>query len=145
MCILHTQLIGTAATQDGLGQIWLQRKAHMRTNEMGDRGNIIVKDGDSTVFLYTHWSGSDLPETVKSALQRGKDRWTDGPYLARILFCEMVKGDEMSLTGFGISSTMCDGGTDITINVDEQTVREDTDAPPVSFAEYVSRQSSEAA
>jgi hypothetical protein len=27
-------LIGTAATQDGLGQIWLQRKAHMRTNEM---------------------------------------------------------------------------------------------------------------
>lgn len=111
---------------------------------MGDRGNIIVKDGDSTVYLYTHWSGSDLPETVKSALQRGKDRWTDGQYLARILFCEMIGGDN-STTGFGISSTFCDGGTDITVNVDDQTVREDTDAPPVPFAEYVSKQSSEAA
>lgn len=113
---------------------------------MGDRGNIIVKDGESTVFLYTHWNGSELPETIKSALKRGKSRWNDGPYLARILFCEMVGGDTSSTTGFGISSTRCDGGTDITINVDEQTVLdEDESETPIPFQDYVGSDETEAA
>jgi hypothetical protein len=112
---------------------------------MGDRGNIIVKDGESTVYLYTHWSGSSLPETVKAALKRGHDRWNDGQYLARILFCEMVRGDEMSSTGFGISSVIGDGGTDITVNVDDQTVRESDDGPCVPFKNYVAAEASEAA
>ena len=60
---------------------------------MGDRGNIIVKDGNSEVYLYTHWTGSDLPDVLRSALKRGKSRWNDGPYLARIIFCEIVKGE----------------------------------------------------
>lgn len=107
---------------------------------MGDRGNIIVKDSDSTVYLYTHWTGSDLPEVIKSGLVRGKDRWDDGSYLARILFCEMVKGQEMDTTGFGISSVMGDGGTDIIVNIDDQTVVEDGD-PPIPFEEFVAPKS----
>lgn len=103
---------------------------------MGDRGNIIVKDDESTVYLYTHWTGSDLPIVIKAALQRGKDRWDDGAYLARILFCELVKGDEMETTGFGISSIMGDGGTDITVDVDKQVVVDD-EGGSVSFKDYV--------
>jgi len=104
---------------------------------MGDRGNIIVKDGKSEVFLYSHWTGSDLPEVLKSALKRGKGRWDDGQYLARIIFCEMVKGNEMDETGFGISSIIGDGGTDITVNVDDQTVT-DHRGRQKTFTQYVS-------
>lgn len=104
---------------------------------MGDRGNIIVKDGESKVYLYTHWTGSELPEVLKSALRRGKSRWDDGQYLARIIFCEMVKGQEMDETGFGISSTIGDGGTDITVNVDDQKVI-DKKGVEKTFTEYVS-------
>lgn len=92
---------------------------------MGDRGNIIVKDRDSTVYLYSHWTGSDLPDVLKSALKRGKSRWNDGQYLARIIFCEMVKGSEMDETGFGISSTIGDGGTDLVVDVGNQTVEDE--------------------
>jgi len=89
---------------------------------MGDRGNIIVKDGESKVYLYTHWGGSELKKTLKEALIRGKNRWDDGSYLTRIIFCEMVQDEEMGLTGFGISSVMGDGGTDIVVDVDKQKV-----------------------
>lgn len=69
---------------------------------MGDRGNIIIRDeGAPDLYLYTHWNGSDLPKTLKRALSR-KERWEDSAYLARIIFCEMVKGSEADATGFGI-------------------------------------------
>lgn len=97
---------------------------------MGDRGNIIVKDGESTVYLYTHWTGSDLPAVIKTSLRRGKDRWNDGQYLARILFDDMT-GSDRDTSGFGISSVIGDGGTDITVNVDTQTVG------GVSFDEFI--------
>jgi len=76
---------------------------------MGDRGNIgIVQDGGKdTVFLYSHWGGSELPATLQNALKR-EMRWNDPNYLARIIFCEMVKGQEDGETGFGISSRITD-------------------------------------
>jgi hypothetical protein len=93
---------------------------------MGDRGNIIVKDGDSKVFLYTHWAGYRVADTIRKGLNRN-ERWTDGSYLARIMFCELISGDSEPLTGttsYGISSTMGDGfeGADIILDVDAQTV-----------------------
>ena len=76
--------------------------------EMGDRANVVVLDEHAPVFLYTHWGGEDLPTDLANALARGKDRWDDGPYLTRIIFCEMVKGQEGETTGFGISTVLCD-------------------------------------
>jgi hypothetical protein len=69
---------------------------------MGDRGQVNIKN--ENVWLYTHWGASDLVDTVKSAMRK-RWRWGDPEYLARIIFCEMVKGDEGSENGFGISST----------------------------------------
>lgn len=74
---------------------------------MGDRGNVYMKEDDRGVYLYTHWSGSELPFVVQNALKQQR-RWSDGPYLARIIFCEMVKGQELKETGFGISTHMPD-------------------------------------
>src|SRR5277367_2869417 len=84
---------------------------------MGDRGNIAIKQHDSTVkeesaflYLYSHWAGRSLPHKLQKALIRGKDRWSDEPYLSRIIFCEMIgSGNELQeLTGFGITTYITD-------------------------------------
>ena len=87
---------------------------------MGDRGN--VKIADSGVYLYTHWSGTDLPVVVQAVLRR-KDRWGDHPYLARMIFSEMTAGKETCATGFGISTELIDPDHPIIIiNCAEQSV-----------------------
>lgn len=76
---------------------------------MGDRANVYVKDGESGTYLYTHWSGTELPQILATALRRGRGRWDDGQYLARIIFCQMIKGAESEATGYGISANVVDG------------------------------------
>lgn len=87
---------------------------------MGDRGNIAVlqhgktPDKPEQVWFYTHWSGSEIEETLQWALGR-QQRWTDDSYLAKIIFCELVKGSESEETGFGISTRISDNEHDILV------------------------------
>lgn len=80
---------------------------------MGDRANIVIVDyetnlsGENAVFLYTHWTGSELPEALKAGLEKGRDRWTDAQYLARVLFQQML-GSDTGTTGYGITATLGD-------------------------------------
>lgn len=75
---------------------------------MGDRANVAVVQPDKTrVYLYTHWNGTELVETVHAALSR-KVRWDNEAYLARIVFCSMVQEDVGGETGYGISTGLCD-------------------------------------
>lgn len=99
---------------------------------MGDRAHAVIKDGTSTVYLYTHWHGTGLPGVVRHALVAAEKshRLDDGPYLARIVFCEMLLRGSDNLNdaiggalGFGISSGPCeDTSRDVIIDVDNQTV-----------------------
>lgn len=91
---------------------------------MGDRANIVIKQHDnSRVWLYTHWTGYLQPAVLAAALLRGSGRWNDSPYLARIIFCEMVKGQEMGESGFGISTQMTDNEYPIlVVDPDKMTV-----------------------
>ena len=74
---------------------------------MGDRASVFIREqSDQGVYLYTHWGGYELPKDVHKALSR-QQRWTDAPYLARIVFHEMGGGTDKE-TGFGISTEMCD-------------------------------------
>lgn len=77
---------------------------------MGDRGCVCLiydaPEENNKVWLYTHWNGGKLEETVKNALIRGRARWDDQEYLARIIFCQMLidgNGKLESNTGFGIA------------------------------------------
>ncbi len=87
---------------------------------MGDRGNIaVLQHGDTPekpnqVWFYSHWSGTELPDVLKLALGR-RQRWKDDGYLARIIFCEMVKGQKAEETGFGIYTSIGDNEHDITV------------------------------
>lgn len=81
---------------------------------MGDRGTIVVlqhgrsEGPDGALFFYTHWSGTEIPQTLAAALDRGRDRWGDESYLARIIFNQLTAGVEMETTGYGITTYFCE-------------------------------------
>lgn len=101
---------------------------------MGDRGNICMEIEDGTeIYLYTHWHGSELKSILQSALIRGRSRWSDESYLARIIFSEMIKDSVEELTGYGISTSLAEGGV-IKVNVAAQEVWHGT--KHWSFEEY---------
>ncbi len=91
---------------------------------MGDRGNIVIRQGDTPandVWFYTHWRGSEIGEVVKEALAR-KQRWDDASYLARIVF-DTLNSDHGEETGFGISTQIGDNEhTIIVVDVPKQQV-----------------------
>lgn len=95
---------------------------------MGDRANVFVKesycDNAAGVYLYTHCEGTRLPLIVKQALIRAERKnWLESQYLARIIFCEMVKGWEMSTNYFGISAVIWDNEHPvIVVNCDDGTI-----------------------
>jgi len=93
---------------------------------MGDRANVLVLDRSDgevhKVYLYTHWGGVELPLVVRDALERAIDVWDDAQYLARAIFCEMVEGEEMGCSGFGITSREWDGGKTVTVDPDKSEI-----------------------
>jgi hypothetical protein len=103
---------------------------------MGDRANVCIKDGSEEVYLYTHWSGCELPAILRKAIRR-RARWDDAQYLSRIVFCEMVRDAYDEETGFGISSTVGDGANRILdVDVDNATISERGEKRTWSFEEF---------
>lgn len=80
---------------------------------MGDRANVVIVDdttdlsSKSAIFFYTHWSGEELPATLKAGLDKGESRWDDPSYLARVIFQAIISDDD-EVTGYGISTMLCD-------------------------------------
>jgi hypothetical protein len=73
---------------------------------MGDRNNVkITYHTGESLYLYTHWTGSELREVVERAV-KSTSRLDDEQYFARVVFCAML-GDNLQdwrgETGFGIS------------------------------------------
>lgn len=100
---------------------------------MGDRRSILVHTGNGAeVVLYSHWSGSELPTTLARALQRGRSRWDDAPYLTRMIFSQMLAefnpedliAGVMGETDFGIEAVVtgnddyCEANSDYDLFVD---------------------------
>lgn len=116
---------------------------------MGDRANVVVREGKEEVWLYTHWGGTDLPADVRAALAK-QWRWNDAPYLARIIFDEMTRGNAGEETGFGIWSGPCDNEHDIIVvdvskqevqfwSADAKTARPKKLKSAVAFTDYAGR------
>ena len=91
---------------------------------MGMRRNIALDYGANTkVFLYTHWGAEHLEDTLRAALIRGRDRWDDPPYLARIIFSEMIQDEVLEETGYGIAPyVMDDEFPTIEVDLENRTV-----------------------
>jgi len=77
---------------------------------MGDRNNIkITYSTGQSVYLYSHWGGSELKDIVVHALETS-GRVEDESYFARVLFCAMVaeSDDLRGETGYGIAPYVVD-------------------------------------
>lgn len=110
---------------------------------MGDRANLVLnQENGGKIYLYTHWAGSRLPQTLKNGLLRGKSRWTDEPYLSRILFNELTLGQERSTTGFGLSTYLTDNEYPLlVVDIKPQLIHLQTEegkavSPVRSFEDY---------
>lgn len=84
------------------------------------------------IYFYTHWGALDLEDDLRRALIRGKSRWEDPAYLARIIFSELVQHEVLGTTGFGIDVVECDPEyPTIEVDLEKRTV----DGAP--FAEFI--------
>lgn len=95
---------------------------------MGDRGNIVLTGKETfpngKVYLYTHWGGSEIKQTLAAALGK-RQSWGDGSYLARIIFTELTRGVSGE-TGSGLSGVMGDNEHPLLfVDVDANTVWEE--------------------
>lgn len=72
---------------------------------MGDRANFGVKQGNDTVYLYAHWGGYQMMNTLASALAAVKayGRLSDEAYATRILFSNIIGDAWNQELGYGIS------------------------------------------
>ena len=81
---------------------------------MGDRGNVAIiqntsKDRLHQVWVYTHWTGTDLPAMVREGIRAGRPRWNDSNYLTKIIIGRIIPGEDMlGETGYGIGCTLSD-------------------------------------
>jgi hypothetical protein len=81
---------------------------------MGDRANIVVEQDGGRIYLYSHWTGYQLPVVLRDALKRG-ERWDDDTYLTRIIFDQMTDGRHGETTGFGIGVYLSDNEYNILV------------------------------
>lgn len=103
---------------------------------MGDRGNIVIDYGKGKkIYFYTHWKGSDIRAILYRALAR-KQRWDDPAYLARIIFSELIRGDEGGETGYGIAPYEIDNEHPLLI-VDTVNRRVKEGKKTVSFDDFL--------
>ena len=96
---------------------------------MGCRGTIEIwnngaapKNEEKPVVLYTHWGANNMIFDLIKVLKR-KLRWKDPSYLSRMIFCEMVKGNEIDEYGYGImTENVCDAEKEIVVDCNRQEV-----------------------
>jgi hypothetical protein len=71
---------------------------------MGDRANIKLKiESDKpALYIYSHWSGSELPTLLQSALKAAMPRKGDWSYFTRILVDQVTAGGRDEETGWGL-------------------------------------------
>src|SRR5690606_26184038 len=128
---------------------------------MGDRANILVVDQPAEngnvhgVYLYTHWDGYEWPERLREALasDEARRRWSDDPYLTRIIVSRVFADIHEQETGGGISTYRTDNEYPITIlDIPNQRVawalagnELDTEEwyGHISFADFVAQEKAE--
>lgn len=113
---------------------------------MGDRGEVklIYGEYDNPIYLYTCWGAHELLETLRAALERGRSRWNDSSYLARIIFSEMIKDEVMDKDGYGIHPRhQGDVWRVVEVDLINNTVAvidRNEDAKAISFEEFLGRE-----
>ena len=69
---------------------------------MGDRRMAEIRTSDGSLYVYTHWNGSQLPEMARAAVEKAEPRLGDESYWVRIVIDQLTKDSRDMETGFGI-------------------------------------------
>ncbi len=122
---------------------------------IGDRAQVLLYEerycnGENVfhkepIYLYTHWGGYRIKETLANALKRGEGRWDDPSYLNRIIISEFVKDDTEGLTGIGVSRNYQDSSdaTDVKLYASYDPERQEIVIPEgnesFTYSEFVDK------
>ena len=58
-----------------------------------------------------------MKDNLRTAIIKGKDRWNDPSYLARVIFDEIIGDDHGNITGYGLAPYEMDNSDNPTIKV----------------------------
>lgn len=93
---------------------------------MGNRANFgfTAAEGEPTLFLYGHYAGYEMLNTLAQALDRARPRWNDEGYATRIAISQIVGDDWNGEYGYGlyINQTGDNEHSVPVVNWDTQTV-----------------------
>ena len=92
---------------------------------MGDRATFVFEqeNGDH-IYLYGHWAGYEMMDTLATAIEAARPRWTDETYATRIAISNIIGNEWNEETGWGISTYFCDSEHSVPIvNWKDQSVR----------------------
>lgn len=105
---------------------------------MGARGDIVIEFGDAgQVVFYAHNGGWETAAIVQHVLKR-ELRWDNASYLARMIFCAMVRDNTNGELGYGISSLEA-GDAEFhptIVNMEHQTVKIGHEGHELSFRAF---------
>lgn len=75
---------------------------------MGDRSQVKFKQAAGAIWLYGHWAGSELAQTIQTAFKDVESRWNDESYATRFLIGKAIADHSNDTAGFGISTERMD-------------------------------------
>jgi hypothetical protein len=95
---------------------------------MGDRATFVIEQSEDTepIFIYGHWAGDGMMNTLASALDHAKVRidMDDPWYATRMIFGFMIQDDPLGEYGWGLSTTFLDSEHSVpVVNLTNKTVR----------------------
>jgi hypothetical protein len=87
-----------------------------RVNKMGDRANFGFRQSDGNIiYLYGHWAGEGMMNTLAEAIAKARPRWNDESYATRICISQIIGNEWQEETGWGISTSIGDNEHSIPI------------------------------
>lgn len=95
---------------------------------MGDRATFVIEQSEDTepIFIYGHWAGDGMMDTLAKALDHAKVRIEMGDpwYATRMIFGFMIQDDPLGEYGWGLSTTFLDSDHSVpVVNLSNKTVR----------------------
>jgi hypothetical protein len=122
----------------------VEDRGHIRFAEPGTVEKAEGHDWPS-LWLYTHWFGTQLPAYAADMLDAARERWGDPSYGTRLAVGRAFELFSSRLLGWGLSATaddMGDGGRYVEIDMRACTVRLVRDCgyvrtPPIPFDVFV--------
>lgn len=76
---------------------------------MGDRATFIFEQSDgNAIYLYGHWAGYEMMNSLANAIAVARPRWNDEAYATRIAISNIIGNEWDQETGWGISTYFCD-------------------------------------